>query len=144
MKKFDMTSEPMIAFDTCLLVRFLADDNKKQADLAEELMQTHSVFIPDSVLLETEWVLRSRYKKSPDKLAAFFNVLLETENVVLEDTERFKKAIEWYQLGSDFADAMHLAACNGVATIHTFDQAFCKAARQAELTPEIKIVKIKS
>lgn len=59
--------------------------------------------------------------------------------MVLENAERFKKAIQWYQLGSDFADAMHLAACNGT-TLHTFDKAFCKAARQAGLTPEIKIV----
>jgi len=35
----------MIAFDTSLLVRFLADDNKAQADLAEQLMQSHTVFI---------------------------------------------------------------------------------------------------
>jgi predicted nucleic-acid-binding protein len=69
-------------------------------------------------------------------------MLLETENVVLKKTERLKKAIEWYQLGSDFADAMHLAACNG-ATIHTFDRYFCKAARKAGLTPEINIVKTK-
>lgn len=39
-----MTTEQMIAFDTCLLVRFLADDDKAQADLAEELMRTHMVF----------------------------------------------------------------------------------------------------
>jgi len=89
-----MTSTQMIAFDTCLLVRFLADDDKTQADFAEELMRTYTVFIPDSVLLETEWVLRSRYKKSRKKLAAFFNILLETENVVLENAERFKKTVE--------------------------------------------------
>ena len=46
-----MTSTQMIAFDTCLLVRFLADDDKTQADFAEELMRTYTVFIPDSVLL---------------------------------------------------------------------------------------------
>jgi len=137
-----MTSEQVIAFDTCLLVRFIADDDKAQADLAEELMRTHTVFVPDSVLLETEWVLRSRYKKSSDKLAAFFKLLLDTENVILENTERLKKAIEWYQLGSYFADAMHLAACDG-AILHTFDRAFCKVARKAGLAPEINIVEIK-
>ena len=33
----------MIAFDTGLLVRFLADDDKAQADLAEELMRTNTI-----------------------------------------------------------------------------------------------------
>ncbi len=54
----------MIAFDTCLLVRFLADDDPKQADLAESLMRNNTIFLPNTVLLETEWVLRSRYKKN--------------------------------------------------------------------------------
>ena len=53
----------MIAFDTCLLVRFVTDDNQAQADLAESLMRNNTVFIPRTVLLESEWVLRSRYKK---------------------------------------------------------------------------------
>ena len=51
----------MIAFDTCILVRFLADDDQVQADLAEALMRDNTVFLPRTVLLETEWVLRSRY-----------------------------------------------------------------------------------
>ena len=46
----------MIAFDTCLLVRFLADDDQAQADLAESLLADNTVFIPRTVLLETEWV----------------------------------------------------------------------------------------
>jgi len=37
---------------------------------------------------------------------------------------------------------MHLSACNGV-TLHTFDKAFCKAARKAGLAPEVNIVKTK-
>ncbi len=122
-----------------MLVRFLADDDKVQADLAEELMRTHMIFLPNSVLLETEWVLRSRYKKSREKLARFFQALLDAENVLFEDIERIKKVIEWYKLGADFADAMHLATC-GKATLHTFDRAFCKTARQANLTPKIQII----
>lgn len=51
----------MIAFDTCILVRFLADDDKEQADSAEVLLADNTVFLPKTVLLETEWVLRSRY-----------------------------------------------------------------------------------
>ncbi len=37
----------MIAFDTNLLVRLLADDDKAQADIAEALMRTNTVFIAE-------------------------------------------------------------------------------------------------
>ena len=47
----------MIAFDTCILVRFLAEDDQEQADLAESLIRNNTVFLPHTVLLETEWVI---------------------------------------------------------------------------------------
>jgi predicted nucleic-acid-binding protein len=129
----------MIAFDTCILVRFLADDDQAQADLAESLMTDNTVFIPRTVLLETEWVLRSRYRKKRKELLTFFKLLLEIENVVLEDAAQIERAITWYAMGADFADAMHLAACNE-AVLHTFDRNFCKKARKAGVTPDIQVI----
>ncbi|WPD22062.1 MAG: type II toxin-antitoxin system VapC family toxin [Candidatus Electrothrix scaldis] len=129
----------MIAFDTCILVRFLAEDDQAQADLAESLMADNTIFLPLTVLLETEWVLRSRYRKKRAELLDFFRLLLDVENVVLEDADRFEKALQWYATGADFADAMHLAACTGTV-LHTFDRNFCKQARESGLTPDIKIL----
>ena len=129
----------MIAFDTCILVRFLADDDPAQADLAEALMRENTVFLPRTVLLETEWVLRSRYHKKRDELLGFFRRLLDVENVVLEDSAQFEKAITWYAMGADFADATHLAACEQ-AVLHTFDRDFCKQARESGATPELRVV----
>jgi predicted nucleic-acid-binding protein len=132
----------MIAFDTNLLVRFLVDDNKSQADLAEALLQANTVFISRTVLLETEWVLRSRYHQQRNQLEILIDQLLNSENVLLEDSEQIARALEWYRHGADFADALHLAAC-GNAIMHTFDQGFCRAARKAGLTPEIRILEAK-
>uniref|UniRef100_UPI00405631C9 type II toxin-antitoxin system VapC family toxin n=1 Tax=Candidatus Electronema sp. TaxID=2698783 RepID=UPI00405631C9 len=129
----------MTAFDTCLLVRLLADDDQRQADLAESLLIDNAVFIPNTVLLETEWVLRSRYRRSREELLAFFRLLLEVENVVLEDAARIEKAISWYAVGADFADAMHLAACEQ-AVLHTFDHNFCKQARKLGMTPAVRVL----
>jgi len=131
----------MIAFDTCVLVRFLVADDLAQADAAERLMRTDTVFLPRTVLLETEWVLRSRYRAQRNELLSFFRLLLSLENVVLEDVVQLENALKWYSLGADFADAMHLAAC-GAAVMHTFDQGFCKQAREAGQVPEMKIIKI--
>lgn len=129
----------MIAFDTCVLVRFLSDDDPEQAALAETLMREHTVLLPNTVLLETEWVLRSRYKKSRSELLNFFRLLGDVENVALEDSRQFEQAVDWYALGADFADAMHLASCDGVE-MHTFDRDFCTGARQRGVAPEVRML----
>lgn len=129
----------MIAFDTCVLVRLLTDDAPLQTAQAITLLQEQDVLLLDTVLLETEWVLRSRYRKKPNELLDFFRLLLQAENVVLENPKQFQQALSWYELGADFADAMHLSACSDVE-LHTFDRGFCKKARQQKLAPEVKLL----
>ena len=128
----------MIAFDTNVLVRALVMDNPEQVTIARRLMAEDTVFLSRTVLLETEWVLRSRYNKSRGELLAFFRALLETENTVVETVEALGHAMEWYAQGADFADALHLAAC-GSAVMHTFDRDFCKAAREAGIAPAVQV-----
>ena len=131
----------MIAFDTCVLVRFLVADDLAQADAAEALMRDNTVYLPRTVLLETEWVLRSRYQKRRNELLEFFRLLLTLENVVLEDNAQVESALQWYSMGADFADAMHLAAC-GQNVMHTFDREFCRQARESGLVPDMKIIQV--
>ncbi|AEG01960.1 type II toxin-antitoxin system VapC family toxin [Methylomonas methanica] len=128
----------MIAFDTNLLVRVLVNDHPEQVDVVRQLIASDSIFISRTVLLETEWVLRARYKKTRDQLSVFFTALLEIDNTVVEDAEAVSHALEWYAQGADFADALHLAAC-GKALMHTFDRDFCKAARNAGIAPEVRV-----
>nr|VFJ59280.1 MAG: Predicted nucleic-acid-binding protein, contains PIN domain [Candidatus Kentron sp. DK] len=129
----------MIAFDTNLLVRLAVNDDLSQAEIAERLLDTRQVFIPRTVLLETEWVLRSVYKKSRAEISDFLDKTLITENLVVENSREVANALEWYGLGADFADAMHLCMC-GEARIHTFDADFCKAAKESGLTPAFEVL----
>ena len=129
----------MIAFDTNLLVRIVVADHPEQVDIVRKLIAEDTVFISRTVLLECEWVLRSRYKKTRQELAAFFVALLETQNTVIEDADAVSHAVEWYAQGADFADALHLAACGGVV-MHTFDREFCQTAREAGITPQIRVL----
>jgi predicted nucleic-acid-binding protein len=128
----------MIALDTNMLVRALVDDHPEQVAVLRQLIARDSVFISRSVLLETEWVLRARYKIAPPELLHFFRALLETDDAVIEAAEEVSNALDWYAYGADFADALHLAAC-GTATMHTFDRNFCTAARAAGVAPEVQI-----
>lgn len=59
---------------------------------------------------------------------------------MIETHEAVAQAFDGYRLGADFADALHVAAC-GRAIMHTFDQNFCKVAREQGLTPEIRVLR---
>ncbi|KAB2929230.1 MAG: type II toxin-antitoxin system VapC family toxin [Candidatus Contendobacter sp.] len=130
----------MIAFDTNLLVRAATNDDPAQVAVVRQLLALNAVFISRTVLLETEWVLRAGYRKTREQISRFFAELLETDNTVIENHEAVAQALDWYRLGADFADALHLAAC-GRAILHTFDQGFCKAAREQGLTPEVQVLR---
>ena len=128
----------MIALDTNMLVRALVADHPKQLAVVRRLIANDTIFISRTVMLETEWVLRARYKKTPSELLNFFSALLETDDILIEDAEEVRHALDWFAQGADFADALHLAAC-GSAVMHTFDRSFCTAARAAGIAPEVRI-----
>ena len=44
----------MLAVDTNILVRFLTNDDKKQAELARRAMRDNEIWLSKTVLLETE------------------------------------------------------------------------------------------
>ncbi len=129
----------MIAFDTNLLVRLAVNDDLEQAEIAEKLLETNEVFVSRTVLLETEWVLRSVYKKSPTEIASFFESALITQNLIVENTFEVTHALKWYKLGADFADAIHLCIC-GESLFYTFDNKFCKSAKEINITPGFKVL----
>lgn len=129
----------MIAFDTNLLVRAVVADDPAQVAIVQRLIMHDSVFISRTVLLETEWVLRSVYVKSRAEILEFFRALLEVDNTEIENSVEVGYALDWYELGADFADALHLAVC-GSAVLHTFDKGFCKTASEAGLTPPIVVL----
>jgi predicted nucleic-acid-binding protein len=129
----------MIAFDTNLLVRVVLADDPAQVAIVRELITRDAIFISRTVLMETEWVLRSVYRKSPVEILGFFRALLEVDNTEVENAIEVGYALDWYELGADFVDALHLAVC-GTAALHTFDKGFCKTAREAGLTPSVVVL----
>jgi predicted nucleic-acid-binding protein len=121
----------MIAVDTNVVVRFLAQDDAAQATRAAELIRDNEIWISKTVLLETEWVLRSLYRFPPHKLAAALKALAGLGRVFLEDGVEVAKALDWFQEGLDFADALHLASAGNATQFATFDRKFAQQARQS-------------
>ncbi|MGH7878579.1 MAG: type II toxin-antitoxin system VapC family toxin [Steroidobacteraceae bacterium] len=117
----------MIVFDTSLVVRIATGDSRRQRRAAFALLESDTVLIPKTVLLETEWVLRSRYELTSTEIHGFLHYLVESERVVVEDDSAVRRALGFYAAGADFADALHLASA-GEALLHTFDRTFCSKA----------------
>ncbi|WP_231510440.1 type II toxin-antitoxin system VapC family toxin [Fischerella sp. PCC 9605] len=73
----------MVAVDTNIIVRLLTQDDKLQYQQSLEIFQNHDVFIPDIVILETEWVLRFAYKFQREEICTALRKLFGLLNVHL-------------------------------------------------------------
>jgi predicted nucleic-acid-binding protein len=120
----------MIAVDTNLLVRILTNDDPIQARRAVKILESDDIFIPKTVLLETEWVLRHAYEIKRSKIIMGFQKLIGLPNVSVEDPDSIYQAISWYDNKLDFADALHLASSRRCLSFATFDSSLIKKARQ--------------
>ncbi|MBY0271422.1 MAG: type II toxin-antitoxin system VapC family toxin [Burkholderiales bacterium] len=127
----------MIALDTNVVVRFLVNDEAAQARRARALIKTNAVFVPMTVLLETEWVLRGGYGLPRAEVVRLLRALLGLPDLVMEDPQRIARALDWHEEGIDFADALHLASSSGAERFTTFDQKLVKAAKKLDVTKVI-------
>ncbi len=126
----------MIAVDTNVVVRLLVADDATQAARARRLFEREQVLIVETVLLETEWVLRGFYRLEHDAIARLLRGLLGLPSVTLEHPRRVAQALTQYAAGLDFADALHLAQASAVTRFMTFDGKLVKLAKRLESAPE--------
>ena len=118
----------MIAIDSNIVVRFLTRDDPAQFEQAAALFSETELFIPESVLLETEWVLRFAYGFSSSDVASGLRKLLGLANVHVDDAGKIARVLEWHEQGVDFADALHLAGSDTLLELMTFDSKFVRRA----------------
>ena len=125
----------MVAVDTNVLVRLLTNDHAAQAARAAAVFRAGPVFVPKSVLLETEWVLRYAYRLPTAAIARAFLALLGLPTVRVEDVPAVHPAIRMLEFGIDFADALHLSSSAGAERFVTFDVKLVKRARNVAPVP---------
>ena len=117
----------MIAVDTNIIIRLAMRDDEMQYQKVVALLKEQTFFISRTVQLETEWVLRSRYKRSTEEIADFFALMLKKKQIICENEQALLNALYCYRLGADFADALHLTNTQNL-DFYTFDERFCKKA----------------
>ncbi|RMF86012.1 MAG: type II toxin-antitoxin system VapC family toxin [Nitrospirae bacterium] len=127
----------MTALDTNLVVRLLVNDDPRQAARVVHLIQRERVFLPKTVLLECEWVLRHAYGLDRGVILGAFEKLLGLDHLTVEDGAAVEQALAWYAQGLDLADALHLASSQGASAFATFDLRLRRRARRLEAQPRV-------
>jgi len=118
----------MIAVDTNIIVRLLTRDDEQQYLKSIELFRNQDIFIPDSVIVEVEWVLRFTYLFSREDICNALRSLFGLPNVQLTNASSIAQSLQWHEGGLDFADALHLAQSQNCSKLYTFDQKFIRRA----------------
>lgn len=124
----------MPAFDTNALVRYVVEDDVTQLAAARRLIRQcisegQTLFVPVTVTLELEWVLRASFNCAKDEVMQVLSSLFSAAELTFESEHALEVTLQLYRTGpADFADCLHiaLAAQAGELPLWTFDK---RAAR---------------
>jgi predicted nucleic-acid-binding protein len=132
----------VISVDTNILARFYCEDPDdpeaaRQRPVARRIMlESPAIFVPLTVVLELEWVMRGFYEVETASVCDAVAHLLGMPHVTVEHWEAVSDAVNLHKRGLDFADAVHWASSATCNRLVTFDRTFVRRARRLKLTPE--------
>lgn len=134
----------MRALDTNVLARFFVDDSDdaqtaKQRPAAVAAL-SERCFVSVTVLLELEWVMRGFYELPKRDISRVLRALASIEHVTLEDRDAVLVAIEAFDKGLDFADALHVTRSLRASGFATFDQRLAKRVKSLGLAPPVELL----
>jgi len=120
----------MIGIDTNVLVRYIVQDDPKQAATANHFLErslssAEPGWIAAIVLCELVWVLETAYGYARSPVATLLARLFEVDRFRVEAPSVAWRALEAYRGGADFADALIALANQDAGCDHTvtFDRA---------------------
>ncbi len=134
----------MRALDTNVLARFFIDDPDdkeaaKQRPAAIAALSERS-FVSVTVLMELEWVMRGFYELPPKAISRVLRALAGIEHVTIEYRDAVQAALDAFDDGLDFADALHIARSSRASGFATFDQRLAKRAKGLGLLPSVELL----
>jgi len=120
----------MIGLDTNVIIRYLTQDDPRQAKKASSLIENklnvkEPGFITLIVLVELVWVLESCYSQGKEEILNVLQGLLTTRQLVVEKADIAYLAMKHYTSATaDFSDAliMVISEREGCSKVMTFDK----------------------
>ena len=124
----------MPSLDTNVLVRYIVQDDPSQLAAAKRLIsrcvaEGSTLFVPVTVVLELEWVLRSSFEFGKDDVLTTLSSLFSAAELTFESERALEVALQLFRKGSaDFADCLHVALATqaGEQPLWTFDKSASK------------------
>ncbi|MEN9387912.1 MAG: hypothetical protein RLZZ255_888 [Cyanobacteriota bacterium] len=137
----------MIGLDTNVLARYFVAEadadatTVSQRQAARRLIESgQPLYLPKTVVLELEWVLRGYYRFAVDDVLRVFDQLLQNPCLTAEDRPSLEQAVAGLRSGLDFADALHHASCRGCEAVASFDdRGFARKIRTLNLPPRVMV-----
>jgi predicted nucleic-acid-binding protein len=137
----------VIGLDTNVLARYFVEEAEAdrataaQRQAARQLIESgQELFLPKTVALELEWVLRGYYGFAVESVLQLFEQLLHHPCLSVEDRPDLEQALAGLRSGLDFADALHHASCRSCEVIASFDdRGFARRIRQLNLPPPVVV-----
>lgn len=135
----------MRALDTNVLARFFVDDaddeqSAKQRPAAIAAL-AERCYVSVTVLLELEWVLRGFYELPAKDVSRVLRALASIAHVTLEDRDAALAALDAFDQGLDFADALHVARSSRASAFATFDRRLAKRSAALGLMPPVELLR---
>jgi predicted nucleic-acid-binding protein len=125
----------MMGLDTNVLVRYIMQDEPKQAAKTSKLIEGLSTQKPGFIALvsvvELVWVLSSFFELNKAQIVQALEVILRSKQLVVDQAEHVARAVRAYGTGNaDFADCLieRTAAAAGCTQTMTFDVSATKTA----------------
>jgi predicted nucleic-acid-binding protein len=133
------------ALDTNVLARFFIDDTDdaqaaKQRPAAVAALSERA-FVSVTVLLELEWVMRGFYALARRDCVRVLRALTGIEHITVEDRGAMLAALDAFEAGLDFADALHITRSARASAFLTFDQRLAKRAKGTALSQTIEVLR---
>lgn len=124
----------MPALDTNVLVRYVVRDDSGQLAAARRLIERcvaegRSLFVPVTVTLELEWVLRASFGYGKEDVLQVLSNLFSAAELTFDSERALEVALQLYRdTTADFADCLHVALATeaGEPPLWTFDKRAAK------------------
>ncbi len=131
----------MIGLDTNVLVRYVMQDDPRQAEKASRVIESLTPespgFVPVVALVELVWVLSSCYDLTREQVGQALDALLRTKEILLDRADQVAQALRAFRASAaEFADCLieRTAAAAGCEHTMTFDSGVAKRAGMRLIT----------
>lgn len=132
----------MASLDTNILVRLIVQDDARQTAAVQKLFQqsiqnAETLFVPITVSLELEWVLRASFGFGKADVIHALSTLLTAVELSFESEPALEIALFNFEQGSaDYSDYLHLALAEKAQSqpLWTFDKVASKTPGAKLLT----------